>query len=95
MPPQLVSCSFLITGIFWALNTAASAGEKRLSSRTYKILNSGIISLTLGKIYGLLPFLLSKSSPATILRNIFVFFYPVLTLITASVGLQKGLSYRE
>ena len=95
LPPQLVSCSFLITAIFWALNGAAAAGPKRLSSRTYKTLNTGIIILSLGKMYGLMPFLFEKYSVSVVLRNIFVFFYPTITLLIACLGLEKGSSYKE
>ena len=95
LPPQLISCSLLITGIFTALSGAATVGQSRLASNTYKTLNSAILIISLGKLYGLLPFWPKHYTPALIVRNLFLFFYPVFTLLTALYGFCLGSAYTD
>ena len=95
LPPQVYSCSFLITAIFLAQNGASMAGPKRLSSVTYKTLNGAIIFNSVVKLYGLSAYWPKAISSKAMLHSFFVYFFPVFSLITALTGLFRGFSYRE
>ena len=95
LPPQIYSCSFLITAIFLALSGASVAGQKRLSSATYKSLNCAIIVNSLFKMYGLTSQWPAQMSGKILFHSLFVFFFPLLTLSTALAGYITGMMYKE